>query len=210
MTIELYHHLNVYGTVFETNHKLINPINFVKWSEEHFEYVRYNPRKDIKRYGLSITSLDGETSGIPDLDSLLEYNRENKTRYTEKDFKVFTPVYEYADFRNIIEPIKDDIFRSHILKLDPAGYFPPHRDYYGMEIDSFRLVIPLHNCNPPNLTFIVDDKIQQWSHGTVYFVDTAKMHYLFNASSQPSYMVVLNVDLTKNAINFVTQNLKYR
>ena len=44
--------------------------SFVAWTEENFEYVQYNPRKPINRYGLSVTSLDGGCSCIPDLDSL--------------------------------------------------------------------------------------------------------------------------------------------
>ena len=52
---------------------------YIKWTEENFDYVKYNPRKPIARYGLSLTSLDGGLSGIPDLDSLHEYNQENKT-----------------------------------------------------------------------------------------------------------------------------------
>lgn len=210
MSIDLYNYLNVYGTVYETSHKLKNAHNFVKWTEENFKYVRYNPRKDIKRYGLSITSLDGGVSGIPDLDSLTEYNREHDTKYTEQDFKEFTPVYDYQDLKNVLQPIKDEIFRSHILKLESGGFFPPHRDFYGMNIDSFRLIIPLENCNPPSFNFIIDDKIQHWTNGVVYFVDTAKMHYLFNSSMSPSYMIVLNVNLTKDTVNFVTRNLKHR
>jgi hypothetical protein len=38
-----------------------------------FPWHRYNPRKEINRYGLSVTSLDGQLGGI-DLDSLYEYN----------------------------------------------------------------------------------------------------------------------------------------
>ena len=34
-----------------------------------FQFAQYNPRKDIKRYALSITSLKGEING-KDLDSL--------------------------------------------------------------------------------------------------------------------------------------------
>ena len=53
-------------------------------------WVPYNPREKIERYGCSITSLDGNDSGIPDLDSVLEYNFENATTYEEKDFRVQT------------------------------------------------------------------------------------------------------------------------
>src|SRR5210317_309022 len=57
-----------------------------------FNWVKYNPRKDVNRWGLSVTSLDGGLSGVPDLDSLLEYNKENGTSYTEKDFDKPTAV----------------------------------------------------------------------------------------------------------------------
>ena len=48
---------------------------------KHFSYSKYNPRTDIERYGLSITSLDGELGGI-DLDSFKQYNEEHNTNYT--------------------------------------------------------------------------------------------------------------------------------
>ncbi|MBX3032387.1 MAG: hypothetical protein KF865_00555 [Bdellovibrionaceae bacterium] len=38
------------------------------------DWKPYNPRKNIARQGLSLTSLDGGLGGIPDLDSLMEYN----------------------------------------------------------------------------------------------------------------------------------------
>lgn len=210
MSLNLYNHLTVFGSVYATTHKMQDTRKFVKWTEENFDYVRYNPRKNINRYGLSITSLDGGLSGIPDLDSLLEYNRENKTTHTEKDFKTPTPVYYYEFLEKILQPIKNYIFRSHVLKINPAGYFPPHRDFYGMNIDSFRIIIPLMNCNPPNFTFLLEDKILNWEEGILYFLDTARMHYLFNTNSEPAYMIVLNLDLNKETVDFVTKNLKYQ
>ena len=77
----LYNYLTVYGSMYETKHTLKNSRKFLSWTEENFEYIKYNPRKDINRYGLSITSLDGGLSGRPDLDSLYEYNKENNTNY---------------------------------------------------------------------------------------------------------------------------------
>jgi hypothetical protein len=206
----LYNYLTVYGTSYETTHKLNNPKKFVQWTEDNFEYVKYNPRKDVNRYGLSITSLDGRVNGVPDLDSLFEYNKENKTAYGEHDFKTYTPVYDYPELAECIDPIKDHIFRSHIIRLDPGGFFPPHRDFRGMNIDSFRLLIPLKNMNPPSLTFIIDNQIQYWNNGSIYFADTAKMHYVFNSSFESSYMIVLNVELSQHTVNFVTNNMKQR
>lgn len=210
MSLNLYNHLTVFGSFYATTHKMQDTRKFVKWTEEKFQYVRYNPRKEINRYGLSITSLDGGLSGRPDLDSLLEYNRENNTKYTEKDFKIPTPVYYWESLEKILQPIKNYLFRSHILKINPAGYFPPHRDFYGMNVESFRIIIPLMNCNPPNFTFLLEDKILHWEEGCMYFLDTAKMHYLFNTNSEAAYMIVLNIDLNVETVDFVTRNLKYQ
>lgn len=207
MSLELYSYLSIYGSVYPTNHFLPQTEKFVAWTEENFEYVHYNPRKDIRRYGLSITSLDGGVSGRPDLDSLKDYNKEHNTKLTERDFTQVTPVYEYPNLKKILDPIKPFLFRSHILKIDPSGYFPPHRDFGGLDIDSFRLIIPLQNVNPPEFTFMVDDRIQHWVQGRVYFVDTAKMHYLFNAGFKPVYFIVLNVELNKTTLEYVTKSL---
>lgn len=210
MSIELYNYLTLFGSSYETKHFMEDPKQFIEWTEENFEYVRYNPRKNISRDGLSITSLDGGLSGIPDLDSLLEYNFANNTKYRERDFSVKTPVYNYPSLKNILDPIGDHIFRSHILKLNNAGYFPPHRDFYGMRVDSFRLIIPLVNCDPPLFTFMHNNEVINWNEGRVYFVDTAKMHYLFNMHSKPAYMIVLNVDLNQDTVNYVVENIRYQ
>lgn len=206
----LYNHLTVYGTAYQTSHKIDNPKDFVKWSEENFTYVPYNPRTNINRYGLSITSLDGGLSGVPDLDSIYEYNKENNTRYKERDFTKFTPVYNNVSLQKCIDPIKQYIYRSHILKLGPGGFFPPHRDFHGLNIESFRIILPLKNMNPPDFTFIIDNQIQYWKEGFLYFVDTAKMHYLFNAGFDDIYMIVFNVDLNVETINFITNNMKHK
>jgi len=210
MQLDLYNYLTVYGSVLETTHKLKNTDKFVAWTEENFTYVKYNPRKPVNRYGLSLTSLDGGTTGLPDLDSLYEYNQENEIKYTERDFKTKTLVYKYPEITQLLKPIQDDLFRSHIIKLEAGGFFPPHRDFRGMSIDSFRIIIPLQNMKPPAFTFIVDGNIQHWNEGSLYFVDTAKMHYLFNADFDPVYMIVLNVNLNKNTVEFITNNLQHR
>lgn len=209
MSINLYSILTAYGSVYETTHKLDRPADFVRWTEEKFEYVKYNTRKSIDRYGLSITSLDGGLSGVPDLDSLIEYNKENNTSYRESDFKTFTPVYEHEGLNFLLKPIERFIFRTHVLKMNPGGYFPPHRDFKGTNFDSFRLIVPLENIKPPAFNFILEDRILHWNVGSLYFLDTAKMHYLFNASFSPSYMIVVNVSLHEESVNFILRHLKH-
>ena len=85
--------LTAYGDQIELK-PTIDGKKFVSWTEDNFNYVRYNPRHDVNRWGLSITSLDGGLSGVPDLDSLHQYNIENNTSHAETDFDVVTPVYE--------------------------------------------------------------------------------------------------------------------
>ena len=114
---------------------------------KEFSFAKYNPRKDIPRYGLSITSLDGSLNGV-DLDSIKEYNKENNTNYDELSFSTFTDVYHSSpEIQKIVEPFKNYIGRSHILNLPAGGYFPPHRDLpvYTEEQNSLRILVPLKN-----------------------------------------------------------------
>ena len=53
-----YQTLITYGSFYSLDLTMDAP-SFVAWTEENFEYVQYNPRKSINRYGLSVTSLDG-------------------------------------------------------------------------------------------------------------------------------------------------------
>jgi len=160
---------------------------------EHFRYAQYNPRKNIKRNGLSITSLDGDINGV-DLDSIREYNLENGTRYDEDSFRTFTDVYNFSkQIQNIVNPFAENICRSHILHLPPGGYFPPHRDQpvYKSDQKTIRILVPLKNCNPPEMYFMYENRPLYFNHGQALFLNTNKMHALF--SYRDSYMIVLNV-----------------
>lgn len=206
-----YHNtITSYGDQISLNLKIQDVNNFVKWTEENFEYVKYNPRKKINRYGLSITSLDGALSGTPDLDSLYEFNHQNNTNYSEKDFTTLTPVAEYPSLQQVIDPFKGNIFRTHILKLGSGGFFPPHRDFRESEINSCRLIIPLTNINPPRCNFIIEDKILNWESGRLYYVNTAKMHYLFNCSAEDSYWIVINLELNEYTTAYILNNTEFQ
>ena len=168
-----------------------------------FEYKKYNPRKNIPRYGLSITSLDGELNGI-DLDSIKEYNKENNTNYDELSFKEFTQVYHVSsEIQKIIQPFKKHIGRSHLLMLAKGGYFPPHRDLpvYVEEQNSLRILVPLMGCNPPDLYFMYEDKPLHFDHGRAYFLNTNKSHSLF--SMKGSLMIVLNVKANEEVYKII-------
>ncbi len=216
----LYRDLTSLGTKYELNIKMNDAVEFVEWTEQNFDYVKYNPRKDYRRYGLSITSLDGGLSGKPDLDSVYDYNRENNTEWTERDFTKPTPVYEWKSLQECLEPFKEYLFRTHIIRLDTGGFFPPHRDHPDeyqfhhnskVVFDTFRLVMPLKNCYTPGVVWIIDDNIPtQWVTGRLYYVDTAKIHTLFNTTNDPSYWLIVNVDVNEESVKKVCQLLKQR
>ena len=111
--------LCTYGDFIELDITLKEPKNIVKWSEENFTYVKYNPRKNINRWGLSITSLDGGLSGRPDLDSF--YAEDPASMPTEMDINVPTPVYEHPEickqFVVLCDPFQQGIsIRIHSKK----------------------------------------------------------------------------------------------
>ena len=125
-----YHALTAYGVMNELKLRISNPHDLVDWTENNFEYVRYNPRKNIDRWGLSITSLDGGLTGRPDLDSLTEYNYDMGNFSTdnyvkESDLNVPTPVYAHPVIKKVCDPWLPHLFITHILKLNPGGFFPP-------------------------------------------------------------------------------------
>ena len=137
-------------------------------------------------------------------------SKENNTNISERDCNVPTTVYEEPHLKKFLEPFNEHLFRSHILRLDPGGYFPIHRDSF-RNISCFRIIVPLSNCNPPSVYFIVDGKItSNWNLGKMYFVNTIKEHTLFNASFRPSYWLVLNVDLNDITIDTVLSNVVVR
>ena len=42
-----------------------------------------------------------------------------------------------------------------------------------------------------------------------YFLNTAKVHTLFNASFDPSYWIVLNVKTVPETVDFVIKNVEF-
>ena len=177
-----------------------------KWS-------KYNPRKDwIGRDGLCVVNESGKCGPGPALDSLGEWNKEHGTTLKEPDFNVPTDLYKSSsELQRVLGPIIHCCARSHFLRLPPGGYFPPHRDHVHGENNTFRIVWPLENCNPPYFRFIVEDNTLQFENGECYIINTTKTHTLFNcSSSQDSLMLVINVRLCEDSVRFVQGNLSER
>ena len=202
MSYDLYTALTAYGDQYPL--QISVNCNEILSELRYFEsdWAQYNPRKlPNNRIALSITNSNGILGPGPDLDSLPEYNAEHGVYLDEYDFVVPTPVYDV--FAECFEPLKKWLFRCHVIRLGPGGNFPPHIDSYGKAIFSFRLFIPLENCNPYEGYFILEDRILHWSHGTMYFINTCKRHLLFNPSGKDMTFVVLNVELNVESMEYI-------
>lgn len=202
-----YERILSFGDIIELNiscnvNNLFKEINSFKWAQ-------YNPRKTITRYGLSITSLDGKLNG-PDLDSIYEYNKDNDTKYDETSFCTTTPVYDMSsEIQRVVDPFINNLCRSHILHLPAGGHFPPHRDlsHYESYQKTFRIIVPLKNCNPKSMYFMYEDKPIIFNHGYAYFINTNKEHSVFSFGN--SYFVVMNVKFNEDSARAVINNLKF-
>jgi hypothetical protein len=157
-------------------------VNLINLSQCNWH--QYNPRKSIVRFGCSITSLDGEDTGVPDLDSLLEYNQLNNTRYTEKDFRV--PTKHSAPFAEVLSMV--DVGRSHYLHMPPGGFFPWHRD---SDHQTFRLIFTISGCTQDSFVWLQDQSILSLQNHKWYYINTKKKHSLF--SFKDSIFAVFNV-----------------
>lgn len=176
----------------------------------HPGWKPYNPRKQgYNRFGLSVTSLDGGYSGIPDLDSLREYNKINGTNYIEANFNKRTSITDiYPDLHKLIDMFGKDCGRCHFLKLDKGGFFPPHRDN-GTAIPSrsFRIIVPIHNFGKHDVKWIQSDRVLDLQEGKTYFINTTKEHSVFSFTDN-SIMFVMNIAVSDNSLQVVANNAK--
>ena len=203
MSFELFNIMTTYGDQVQLNIERDPYITLKGLKQFDNNWGKYNPRKDLNRWGLSVTNLDGILGPGPDLDSIPEYNKENNTNITEFSFTVPTPVYDIVSY--YCDPFKKWLGRTHIIKLGAGGFFPDHIDNKNDTIDSFRLLVPLQVCNPKDSGyFIYEDKILNWNYGSMYFVNTCKRHTVFNANLTDDHIIIImNVKLTEESVKTV-------
>ena len=114
------------------------------------------------------------------------------------------------------------------MKKSAGVQFPAHRDGYEREIKSFRLFLPIYNCNPPFNYFILDNKILNFEHGRLYFLNTLKEHIVITSarggppSGGPdntknfipgggdlqSMYIVANINLNEESTDLVLHNMR--
>ena len=197
MNNELYYALTKYGNFWPLGIYHNPEIDKLKEELSIYKWIQYNPTKDINRYGLSITSYDGGMSGIPDLDSLVEYWRRTGTWIDETELDQKTEIYPL--FAKWLDPIEKHICRTHIIRLDPGGFFPNHRDCRDLDVRSFRLFIPL-DYHDLRHYFILNNKLLQFNNGQMYFFNECLSHTVMNASMSSWHFIVVNVKLTEESV----------
>jgi len=168
----------------------------------------YNPRKNIPRFGLSLTSLEGGDSGVPDLDSLLEYNKINGTHFNELSFRTPTSAFQsLTSLFEVTKPVHKFLGRSHLIRFGRGGYFPPHRDSMEKSPGTFRLISLLQNCTRDGFIFLLDGRQLWLEPNRIYFVNTRLSHSLFSYAENAT-ILVLNVEVCAGAVDVVTRNLE--
>ena len=128
MSFELYNTILAYGDQIKLDLYYDNSI-ISKLKQFDNDWSKYNPRKNINRWGLSVTSFDGGLSGYPDLDSLLNYEQETGITLHNHQCTVPTLVWEECEeLKRFLEPWKKWVTRCHFLRMDKGSYFPDHYD----------------------------------------------------------------------------------
>lgn len=174
------------------------------------DWKPYNVRKPNNRWGLSITSLDGGLSGIPDLDSLYEYNKDNNVEITNQDIKTYTSVYEtMPTLQKVIEPWKPWLGRCHFLKLNAGGYFPEHYDINKLDYsyDDTRLIAFVNNTNKYTMKFLYEDKLMEVENGSLYWFNASKRHSVFSMQDD-CIMIVFCLKFDENLFETIIKQYR--
>ena len=117
----------------------------------------------------------------------------------EADFKLKTEVCDRSkEIKNIFSLFDGAVRRSHIIKLEPGGHFPPHRDGILPEAKCLRLFSPLWGSSNDAFYFILNKKKIEFEIGRLYFVNTRLEHSVFSFGT--SYQLVMNVEINQETV----------
>lgn len=190
-------------TDFITHFGNVIELDFPEWNikkindvvSKHPGWKPYQAHKvGNNRFGLSVTSLDGGYSGEPDLMSLKEYRAITGKGHSEADFKHRTNIVEFLpELNTFLDFFEPNLGRTHFLRLDKGGFFPPHRDNgFMVDIESFRILIPIAGFGINDMKWIQEEQVLNLRVGCTYFINTTRPHSLFSFVDN-CLMLVLNV-----------------
>jgi hypothetical protein len=156
------------------------------------DWKRYNPNKPNNRWGLSVTSLDGGLSGVPDLTSLKTYEEETGIKLKNHDIVTPTRVWKESDeLQKLLLPWERWVTRAHFLRMDRGSFFPDHFDInkHDPDYDEIRLT-GFVNTNEYGLKWIYDDRIIKGQSGTLWYFNGSKRHSVFSTHDNMIILVV--------------------
>jgi hypothetical protein len=202
--------IHQYGDFYKLSYYL-NTNKILKTLEDfESKWSHYNPKKEhIPREGLCVFNYSGKCGPGPALDSLKEYNLIHNTNIGESDCNKPTELFwQSKELQEFFEPLVGSVVRTHFLRLKPGGFFPPHRDHTRGVQNSFRIIVPIYNCQPPHSNFILEDKILYMEHGHPYVINTTKLHWLFNADAEDNQIwLVINAKIDDTCMGYIENGL---
>lgn len=201
-------YVSTYGNIVALSYQKIDVHKYRDLLLNHPEWKHYNPNKPKnKRYGLSVTSLDGGYSGVPDLTSLFEHWKQTGEEYHENDFQTRTPIVnDIPEVGDLLDMFGESSGRCHFLRLDTGGFFPPHRDHsWSLPTEDFRIIVPFYNFSKYNMTWIYDGVPVQLEEGRAYFMNTCREHSLVSYVDDCT-MFVMNINANENSLRKLIAN----
>lgn len=178
--LSLFQQLHVYGDLIPLKFKL--NVQAIEDQLQPFadRWVQYNKSKSSNaRRGLSITSLDGGMSGIPDLDSIYEWSQQTGKKVSEADFNQTTEAYRACrEIHPLFESFLPNVGRCRFVRFGAGGHFPPHRDgSVSFQVpDYFRILVPLSETGEDAFHFVHDGRLVNYEVGRPYLFNALKTH----------------------------------
>ena len=173
------------------------------------DWTQYLPRTDRpnNRYGLTLTTYPGYTHR--ESPSLAEISVKQNRRVSELECNSRTEVYDKCrslhGFLNEFSPLG----RSFFVRCDTGGHFVPHRDHPSMPRDVFRLIVFTKNCGTYDYDWLMDDKKMSIDEGTVYYVNTRRMHRTVSWVNGSTHLI-LNIPFTSSNVAKVISHLRHK
>ena len=173
-------------------------------------WPRYNPRKPIERYCLDLTCIPG---GNENVSSLKEYNDASGKKYQNHDFAQTTEIYEsLPSIQRVLEPFRPWLGRTHIIRLDSGGFFPPHYDTVIADdsVYDVRMVACINNISKNTFKWLHNDQVMPLSNGQIWLANTGQPHSVFSFVDNAIIMVA-NLRFDKNLLDeFLNNHYYYR
>lgn len=157
------------------------------------DWKRYNPKKEgNNRWGLSVTSMDGGLSGVPDLTSLLNYQEQTGIELHNHDITEPTMVWETSEeLQKVLAPWEKWVTRCHFLRLDRGGYFPEHYDINKEHFDYEEIrLVGFVNANQYDFKWVYDGQVFNGNSGELWYFNANKRHSVFSTRDGIMLLVV--------------------